>query len=111
MLQGTYDFDDVVKIDCNNAYAQMNVYVHEMAHWGLAKNTLFGILNFLVKQISEEPGMKKLYGIVKVLRDASERTNECYAMCNELIFVESQRPDLYDSFYDELKRGQYYLNQ
>lgn len=108
MLQGTYDFDDVVKIDCNNAYAQMNVYVHEMAHWGLAKNTLFGILNFLVKQISEEPGMKKLYGIVKVLRDASERTNECYAMCNELIFVESQRPDLYDSFYDELKRGQYY---
>jgi hypothetical protein len=108
MLQGTYGFDDVVKIDCNNAYAQINVYVHEMAHWGLAKNTLFGILNFLVKQISEEPGMKKLYRIVKVLHDASERTNECYAMCSELVFVESQRPDLYDSFYDELKTGQYY---
>lgn len=108
MLQGTYGFDDFVKIDCNNAYAQMNVYVHEMAHFGLAKNTLFGILNFLVKQISEEPGMKKLYGIAKVLRDASERTNECYAICNELIFMESQRPALYKSFYDELKRGQYY---
>ena len=32
MLQGTYGFDDVVKIDCNNAYAQVNVYIHEMAH-------------------------------------------------------------------------------
>lgn len=108
MLQGTYGFDDVVKIDCNNAYAQMNVYIHEMAHWGLTKNTLFGILNFLVKQISEEPGMKKLYGIVKVLHDASERTNECYAMCSELIFVESQMPYLYNDFYHELKNGQYY---
>ena len=79
-----------------------------MAHWGLAKNTLFGILSFLVKQISEEPGMKKLYKIGKVLHDASERTNECYAMCSELIFVESQKPNLYENFYNELKKQQYY---
>ncbi len=108
MLQGTYSFDDIAKIDCNNAYGEINVYIHEMAHWGLAKNTLFGILSFLVKQISEEPGMKKLYKIGKVLRDASERTNECYAMCSELIFVESQRPDLYENFYNKLKRDRYY---
>ncbi len=109
MLQGTYDFDDIVKIDCNNAYGEINVYVHEMAHWGLAKNTLFGILSFLVKQISEEPGMGKLYEIGKVLHDASERTNECYAMCSELIFAESQRPDLYDGFYGKFREQQYYL--
>lgn len=108
MIKGTYDFDDIVKIDCNNAYGEINVYIHEIAHWGLAKNTLFGILSFLVKQISEEPGMKKLYKIGKVLHDASERTNECYAMCSELIFMESQRPDLYENFYNKLKREQYY---
>lgn len=108
MLQGAYGFDDIIKIDCNNAYGEINVYIHEMAHWGLTKNTLFGILSFLVKQISEEPGMKKLYKIEKVLHDASERTNECYAMCSELIFVESQRPDLYKNFYNKLKKQQYY---
>lgn len=108
MLLGSYDFGDDVKIDCNN-YKRIEVYIHEMAHWGLTKNTLFGILNFLVKQISDEPKMEKLCGIAKVLRDASERTNECYAMCNELIFVESQRPELYDLFYEKSKQDQYYL--
>lgn len=108
MIQGTYNFEDNIKIDCNNAYAHFNVYAHELAHWTLNKNTFFGILIFLVKNICEERRMQKLLGVVKVLCDSAERTNECFAICNELLFIESQRPFLYNDYYDELRKGVYY---
>lgn len=107
-IQGMYSLDDFIKIDSNNAYANFCVYVHELAHFQLEKNTLFGILTFLVKHISEEPNMGKLSGFVKVFCDASERTNECYAMCKELVYIKSQMPQYFTSYKYLQRQSVYY---
>jgi len=106
-LLGQYDLSHVL-IDCNYSYSDFAVYAHELAHFSLTKNTLFGILHFIAEQSNELAPNKELDGIIAVMTDASERTQEIYAMYYELLHVSSQYKEFFKSYYLNFKQRAYY---
>ena len=106
-ILGQYDLSRV-SIDCNSSYSNFIVYAHELAHFSLTKNTLFGILHFLARQINESTPSARLGSIVGVMTDASERTQEVYGMYYELIHISSQYKRYFKSYYYNFKHEAYY---
>jgi len=108
-LLGQYNLSNVF-IDCNSAFSNFPVFSHELAHYSLTKNTLFGILHFLMEQI-DEPIFNKnqnLSRIISIMTDASERTQEVYAMYYQLLHISSQYRRLFKSYYFNFKQHPYY---
>ena len=106
-LLGQYDLSRVT-IDCNSSYANFTVYAHELAHYSLTKNTLFGITHFLSRQTDESTPNTNLSRIVSTLTDASERTQETYSMYYEILHVSSQYKRFFKSWLFSFKQGAYY---
>lgn len=107
ILRGQYDLSHVF-IDCNFSYSDFTVFAHELAHYSLTKNTLFGILHFLIKQIEEPVFDENLNKVIGIMTDASERTQEVYAMYYELLHVSSQYSRFFNSYYLNFKQHPYY---
>ena len=107
-LLGRYDLSNV-SIDCNIAYSNFAVYAHELAHFSLTKNTLFGILHFLTKQIVDSFAGIELNKIFRTMTDASERTQEVYAIYYELLHISSQYRRFFKSYYFHFERSPYYF--
>ena len=109
ILQGQYNLHNAF-IDCNSAYSDFAVFAHELAHYSLTKNTLFGILHFLIEQINEPVFSEKqnLSKIISIMTDASERTQEVYAMYYQLLHVSSQYGRFFKSYYFNFKQHLYY---
>ena len=106
-LLGQYDLSRVM-IDCNSSYANFTVYAHELAHYSLTKNTLFGITHFLAEQSNELSPNTNLSRIVGIMTDASERTQETYSMYYEILHVASQYKRFFKSWLYNFRQGAYY---
>lgn len=106
--KGLYDLNQTM-IDCNISYADFPVFAHELAHFSLTKNSLYGITHFLIKQISDTILFSELKSLIQVMKDASERTQETYSMCCTLLHVSSQYNKFFNSYYYHFKKGSYFL--
>lgn len=107
IISGQYDLSRVL-IDCNSSYSDFAVFAHELAHYSLTKNTLFGILHFLLKQIGESIFHKNLNKTISIMTYASERTQEVYAMYHALLHISSQYSNFFNSYYFNFKKHPYY---
>ena len=108
-IKGRYRSDYYVPIEYNNFLgSNFETINHEFGHAELTENTFHGVVCFEIMQlINENYFDRRITDIFKILRDAAERTEECYAAFFN-IFSLSEKKDELLSQYCTLKETEYY---
>lgn len=108
-IKGSYRSDYYIPIEYNNFLGNdFESINHEFGHAELTETTFHGVVCVEIMQLINENNFdKKLMDIFKILRDAAERTEECYATLLN-IFSSSKTKDEMLSGYCILKETEYY---
>ena len=89
MSAGNYDHDHFVRVDCAASAEQMRVSaVHETAHLTLATQSFWGLLCFFLHKDTQDARSRSTAAL-RILEQAFECTNECYARAKELLLCTS----------------------
>lgn len=108
-VKGSYRSDYYIPIEYNNILNDnFETINHEFGHAELTEATFHGVVCVEIMQLIKENYFdKRLIDIFKILRDAAERTEECYAIFSN-IFSSSDKKDEILSRYCTLKKTEYY---
>ncbi len=108
-IKGSYRSDYYIPIEYNNFLnGDFETIKHEFGHAELTETTFHGVVCVEIMQLIHENHFdERLLDIFKILRDAAERTEECYAIFSN-IFSTSQKKDEILSRYCTLKETEYY---
>lgn len=107
MIQGKYDYGDLVYIDSKYTHSEGDVIYHELTHHAITQGSLYGVLEIVLKHISVWYGENISQSLAE-LSNASLTTQEMTAIYAQGIYYKLSGEGKLQTFERRLHESDYY---